>query len=114
MECFYINLASATERRERIERSFASNRKPGWSLTRVDAITTDIVEKHQVPGRIRAAEKACLLSHTLALGLNKGSGQPFLVLDVRADANLSHRADPIVSQGWKPGTEASRLWVSLD
>ena len=85
MECFYINLASATERRERIERSFASNRKPGWSLTRVDAITTDNVEKHQVPGRIRAAEKACLLSHTLALGLNKGSGQPFLVLEDDAE-----------------------------
>ena len=32
---------------------------------------------------------------------------------VPADANLSHRTDPIVSQGWKPQTQACGLWMSL-
>jgi len=32
---------------------------------------------------------------------------------VPADANLSHRTDPIVSQGWKPQAQACGLWMSL-
>ena len=32
---------------------------------------------------------------------------------VPADANLSHRTDPIVSQGWKPQARACGLWMSL-
>ncbi|MDR7294680.1 hypothetical protein J2X16_000001, partial [Pelomonas aquatica] len=31
---------------------------------------------------------------------------------VPADVNLSHRTDPIVSQGWKPQAQACGLWMS--
>jgi hypothetical protein len=37
------------------------------------------------------------------------TGGCLLTVNVRADPNLSHRADPILSQGWKPTLRGSAV-----
>ncbi len=60
MECFYINLDRATERRRAIEANFMNTRMPGWTLTRFPAVDAANVS---TPGNLTASEKACFLSH---------------------------------------------------
>lgn len=61
MRCAYINLESATARRERIEASFAAAGTTGLTLERFPAITAETATSH--PGTIPAAQRACYLSH---------------------------------------------------
>jgi ABC-type nitrate/sulfonate/bicarbonate transport system permease component len=49
-------------------------------------------------GSVRAVSRG-LIKVTLTFGLSCGGGDPAAVC-VRADPNLSHCADPILSQGW--------------
>lgn len=65
MKCLYINLDSATDRRQALEASFAATSPPGWELVRVPARTPgDVVA---VAGAIKPVEKACFASHRAAL-----------------------------------------------
>jgi len=63
MDCFYINLDAETHRRAAVQENFNRFRTQNWDLTRFPAATADDVVKEGVGGRIRPAEKACLLSH---------------------------------------------------
>jgi GR25 family glycosyltransferase involved in LPS biosynthesis len=67
MECFYINLAGQTQRRDFLQSSFNTHKKPGWFLTRIQAVDAAQVQQAQVPGRIRDGEKGCFLSHRQAI-----------------------------------------------
>lgn len=67
MECFFINLASATPRRTFLEGNFAANAAPGWYLNRVEATTADEMRARAVPGGLRDTEKACFTSHRRAI-----------------------------------------------
>ncbi len=63
MECFYINLDSASQRRQNLESNFNAVRSPRWNLTRYPAKDVAFVEAQNIPGRLRPAEKACFASH---------------------------------------------------
>lgn len=65
MDIFYINLADQIHRREFVERNFAAVQRPGWRLSRIDAVTAEAAR--DMPGRIRDAEKACFQSHLRAI-----------------------------------------------
>lgn len=67
MECFFINLGGATERREFLQGNFARHKAPGWYLTRVEAIGLPQLAARPAPGRIEEKEKGCFLSHRLAI-----------------------------------------------
>lgn len=63
MECFYINLDSAQQRRQNLENNFESVTSPHWKLSRYSAKDAAAVEALQLPGRLRPTEKACFISH---------------------------------------------------
>ena len=65
MDIFYINLAKQIHRREFVERNFAAVRRPGWGLSRIDAVTA--AAARDMPGRIKDTEKACFQSHLRAV-----------------------------------------------
>ena len=67
MECFYINLEEQTARRTSVESNFRDACPPGWSMSRIPAVSTRDVERQEVQGSLRPAEKACFLSHLKAL-----------------------------------------------
>lgn len=63
MECFYINLDSAMQRRKNLESNFNAVRQPHWNLTRHPAKDVAFVGAQKIPGRLRPSEKACFASH---------------------------------------------------
>ena len=65
MDIFYINVADQIHRREFVERNFAAIQRPGWRLSRIDAVTVETARN--MPGRIRDGEKACFQSHLCAI-----------------------------------------------
>ena len=81
MDCFYINLDNATKRRLSLEENFNSYKSENWRLMRFPAITATEVEERGVPGRIRSAEKACLLSHKEIIRRNINYQNSFMILE---------------------------------
>lgn len=81
MDVFYINLASQDGRRRAVEENFQAVQKPGWSLTRVEAVTAaDMAGR--IAGRIGDGEKACTGSHLKAIALAKArSGHALIAED---------------------------------
>jgi len=67
MECFYINLDRAPERRRFVEGNFRQHKAPGWFLTRIAAVNRDDVSRAGIHGKIGETEKACHLSHRNAI-----------------------------------------------
>lgn len=81
MDCFYINLDSAKDRRLHIEKNFAAYKKPGWTLTRFPAIDKAYVERNNIAGAAKPAEKACFLSHQILMGRHLGDDKSYLILE---------------------------------
>jgi GR25 family glycosyltransferase involved in LPS biosynthesis len=81
MECIYINLASAIDRRNTIETNFQACMKPDWTLSRFAAIDADYVKNQNILGRAKPAEKACLLSHKTLIGSKMADGKTFFILE---------------------------------
>ena len=79
MDCVYINLDRAADRRAALERNFAETRIEGWSLSRFPAV--DATDAAAVPGRAGPAEKACFLSHRTLIGAHRDGPHPILVLE---------------------------------
>jgi GR25 family glycosyltransferase involved in LPS biosynthesis len=90
MQCLYINLDSATERRERLERNFAMFRGDAWTLARFPAVAADYVEANAVAGALRPAEKACYLSHRNLIRSQLDRAGTLLVLE--DDATFGRRS----------------------
>ena len=67
MNCFYINLDEATERRSSFENNFLKNKSDRWNLLRFPAIDTNYVKTNNVKGEISISNKACNLSHKFAI-----------------------------------------------
>lgn len=63
MDIFFINLAERPDRRRFVENNFAKVRRPGWRLSRIDAVAA----AQGTPGSILDVEKACFLSHLDAI-----------------------------------------------
>jgi len=67
MECFYINVEAAAERRRVIEENFRKHKTPGWFLNRLRAVDLNDLKTANIRGRIREVEKACHMSHRNAV-----------------------------------------------
>ena len=89
MECFYINLDIASNRKLNIENNFLENKIGQWSLTRFPAIDVKYVEHHKIAGKLRSAEKACFLSHKFAIKKNLNSREPILMMEDDAEIGKS-------------------------
>ena len=88
MEAFYINLDTATLRRQAIEASFKQAAKPGWNLHRfaAAAIANPAYAgprlRHVGPGRkLSLGEEGCYLSHRSVIDRQAQTGAPFMVLE---------------------------------
>jgi hypothetical protein len=81
VDCHYINLDRATERRRAIENNFNTHRGAGWTLSRFAAIDQAYVRANAVPGALHPAEKACFLSHSRLIASQLGAARPFLIME---------------------------------
>jgi GR25 family glycosyltransferase involved in LPS biosynthesis len=81
MRCFFINLNRATQRREALEKSFAAEAPPTWTLQRVTALDAEAIEATKIEGALRPAEKACYLSHVKLIEANLGADEPIFILE---------------------------------
>jgi GR25 family glycosyltransferase involved in LPS biosynthesis len=81
MQCCYINLDQAVQRRVDIEASFNRAARPGWRLERFSALDTAWVDAHAVAGSRSRAEKACFLSHRAVIQAHAGKARNLLVLE---------------------------------
>lgn len=79
MKCFYINLDSATARRESLEASFRRHATPDWELVRIPALAPpDVVD---TPGSLSQTEKACWRSHRAAIFASLTSDEDCLIVE---------------------------------
>jgi len=81
MDCFYINLDTAEDRKLRLENNFAAYKKPGWTLTRFPAIDKNYVASHGIEGTTKPAEKGCFLSHQLLMESQLGDDETYLIME---------------------------------
>ena len=94
MDCFYINLDSATERRARLENNFNTIKKPNWNLARFAAIDADYITKNNITGTASPGEKGCFLSHKILIGQNLERPGPMMI--VEDDAAFGYRTCTLV------------------
>jgi GR25 family glycosyltransferase involved in LPS biosynthesis len=81
MDCFYINLDSASERRAGLESGFRAHARADWTLTRFPAIDADAVRRRGIRGAASDGEKACFLSHRELIGSHGDAAAPVFVLE---------------------------------
>ena len=89
MECHYINLDSAIDRRAALEANFTQCARQGWKLNRFSAINDAAVEKDQLPGKRSWREKACFLSHKNAIEAQADDGRHFMVMEDDAQLGMT-------------------------
>jgi len=94
MNCFFINLEKATERRAKLEANFNAIKKPNWTLSRFAAIDTEYVRKNEIRGVTSPGEKGCFLSHKILIGENLGRDDPMFI--VEDDAVFGYRTCTLV------------------
>ena len=81
MQCCYINLDRALQRKEDIEASFKAAARPGWRLGRFRALDAAFVEEQLVEGSRTKSEKACFMSHRAVIQKYAGSAEHLLVVE---------------------------------
>jgi GR25 family glycosyltransferase involved in LPS biosynthesis len=81
MDCYYINLDTATERRLSLEASFEKHSRPGWTLHRFSALDQAYIEAHGIEGSRTAREKACFLSHKAVIERHANDGKSVLIVE---------------------------------
>jgi GR25 family glycosyltransferase involved in LPS biosynthesis len=94
MDCYYINLDGAAERRAVLERNFAQCRGERWTLSRFPATDAARAAAQGIAGTLRPAEKACFLSHRDLIRSQLADPQPVFILE--DDAALGARTCGIV------------------
>jgi GR25 family glycosyltransferase involved in LPS biosynthesis len=113
MQCRYINLDHAIQRRAAIEASFAKAARPGWTLSRFKAIDTGFIDRQPIAGKKTAAEKACYLSHKALIEAHAASAGHLLVLedDVEFGIATCEIVDGFLQQN--PGAEWDLLFLDV-
>lgn len=81
MDCYYINLASETDKRAQLEKNFAQHNALNWSLQRFEAIDRAYVRENQISGNLSDAEKGCFLSHQQVLKQNLLSDRHIFIME---------------------------------
>ncbi|MDB5872175.1 MAG: hypothetical protein JWQ07_1617 [Ramlibacter sp.] len=113
MRAVYINLESATQRREQLDRSFASADAHGWELERFAGIRVADPSysgprlRHSGKGRtLNLAEEGCYLSHRGVVEKHAAGGEPFFVLE---DDAVFARSSLAILNGFL-SSNASEQW----
>lgn len=104
MDCVYINLDSKVERRQNIENNFnLVKRGDSDALTRFSAINTDYVKSKSIKGNLRDTEKACFLSHKMALkqSLSVDAHTLFMEDDIVLGSSTFEAVDKIIEENPK-------------
>lgn len=96
MECVYINMDAATERRQSIESNFAACSPPGWQLRRFPAVNGRLAEQEGAEGRLSPAEKGCFLSHRGILSQSQDDGAPLFI--VEDDAQFGQQTCKLIDE----------------
>lgn len=96
MDCFYINLDSAVQRKTRLEDNFAAVRKADWNLIRFPAIDAVYVQNKNIGGKAKPAEKGCFLSHQILIGQQLSDDKTFFILE--DDAVLGARTCALIDK----------------
>jgi len=81
MDCYYINLDAATERRLSVEASFEKHARPGWKLHRFSALDHKHIEARGIEGSRSAREKACFLSHKAVIEAHADDSAPLMIVE---------------------------------
>lgn len=81
MDCYFINLDAADDRKRRLEDNFEARKPPGWTLTRFAAVDTAAVERERTPGPMKPAQKGCFLSHQYLMRQRLGDDANFFILE---------------------------------
>ena len=81
MNCFYINLSTAKNRKLWIEENFLKYNLHNWSLIRFNAFDKNSNYINTIKGRSSNAEKACYLSHKEIIANNLGATHPYLIFE---------------------------------
>jgi GR25 family glycosyltransferase involved in LPS biosynthesis len=81
MQCVYINMENAPDRRARFEANWTEYRGDDWRIERFPALDARYVEQHRVGGTLRPGEKGCFLSHCAVIGLNVDATEPLFILE---------------------------------
>ena len=110
MDCRYINLDAAAERRAALEGNFQAHKAEGWTLNRFAAIDVAYVQAHDVAGSITPAEKACFLSHREVLRASLDREGPLCVLE--DDAAFGAKTCGVIDQ-FLQGGNAGLEWDIL-
>jgi GR25 family glycosyltransferase involved in LPS biosynthesis len=96
MDCIYINLDKAEERRLHVEKNFAAHKKPDWTLARFPAVDKISVERNNIGGAAKPGEKGCFLSHRNLLEQRLGDDKSYLV--VEDDAMIGARTCSLIER----------------
>lgn len=104
MECLYINLSEAQNRKQFLEKTFQRYAASGWQFTRIAAVDKHSVADKKVQGRLSLAEKACFLSHQKALehSLEKPGATLILEDDVVFGPNTCQLINAFISTTKNP------------
>jgi GR25 family glycosyltransferase involved in LPS biosynthesis len=115
MDCFYINLASATERRARLEHNFAQVPHGQWAMHRFNAVDVAQVQSLAVSGRLKDTEKACFLSHQSIMAQQAAGGSAVLVVedDVLLGQQTFAALDDFVETSQRNGLEWDVVFADI-
>jgi GR25 family glycosyltransferase involved in LPS biosynthesis len=81
MDCYYINLDVAEDRKLQLEDNFAARKQPGWTLTRFPAIDKAYVQRNDIPGTAKPAQKGCYLSHQFLMSERLVDDKSYFILE---------------------------------
>lgn len=81
MDCYYINLASETEKRAQLEKNFAQHNTLNWSLQRFEALDKTYVEANNVQGQLSNGAKGCFLSHRQLMNQNIANPEHLFLIE---------------------------------
>ena len=81
MDCFYINLAKDTTKRQDLELLFKTYNPDNWVLHRFEAIDKSYVNKYSIKGSISDGAKGCFLSHKNLIRNNINRTQPLIIFE---------------------------------
>ncbi len=96
MDCIFINLDEARDRRVALETNFKRFCPASWRLTRFPALTPHVQQVRDMGGALRPAEKACFASHRQIVRNVADHGAPVLVLE--DDAVFGPRSAQMIEQ----------------
>ena len=94
MNCNYINLFEAKNRKYNVEENFIKFRKKNFKLLRFDAVNIKYIQENNILGKLKPKEKACFLSHKYLIKQNINSNESLFILE--DDANFGRSTCEVI------------------